>query len=218
MVQAEKTAKEADLERKMISLVPDDLEPRASYRLMTSIVVPRPIAWVSTTNAEGVPNLAPFSFFNAVAGAPPVVVLAVGQRAGQPKDTLRNLRETGEMVVHLADEPLAEALNRTSADFPPGTNEFERAGLASVPSTDIQPPRVSAAPVAMEARLLREVAIPETRYTVLFGRIIRLHIREELLGEDGLVVAERLRPIARLGRDEYTTLGEVFAMPRPRLQ
>ena len=201
----------------MISLVPDEMEPRASYRLMTSIVVPRPIAWVSTINAEGIANLAPFSFFNAVAGAPPVLILAVGQRAGEPKDTLRNVRDTREMVIHLADEPLAEALNQTSGDFPPGTDEFRRAGLTAVPSTDVRPPRVAAAPVAMEARLLHEVAIPETRYTVIFGRIIRYHIREDLLGDDGLLVAERLRPIARLGRDEYTTLGEVFSMARPRL-
>lgn len=200
-----------------VSIAPDTLPPRDAYRLTTSVVIPRPIAWISTVSAAGVSNLAPYSFFNAVAGAPPTVMVSIGEREGEPKDTLRNLRATGEMVVHPADEALAEALNLTSGDFPHGVSEFEHAGLASVPSTDVRPPRVTAVPVAMEARLVGETHVAGSHYTVVFAEVVRFHIRRDLLGDDGLVIAERLRPICRLWRDEYAPLGEVFRMVRPQL-
>lgn len=205
------------MEPETVSITPDTLPPRDAYRLTTSVVVPRPIAWISTIGEAGVTNLAPYSFFNAVAGAPPTIMVSIGEREGEPKDTLRNLRATGEMVVHLADEALAEALNVTSGDFARGVSEFERAGLASLSSVDVRPPRVAAAPVAMEARLLQETRIAGSHYTVVFVQVVRFHIRRDLLGEDALVLADRLRPICRLGRDEYAPLGEVFRMERPRV-
>src|SRR5438552_7631164 len=107
------------------SITPTDLHPRDAYRLLISIVVPRPIAWVSSVGADGTLNLAPFSFFNAVGGTPPTVMVSIGRRAGQPKDTLRNVQETGEFVVHIVERALAEAMNRTSGEYEYDVDEFE---------------------------------------------------------------------------------------------
>lgn len=194
----------------------DDLDGRDAYRLLTSLIIPRPIAWVSTLSAAGVANLAPYSFFNLVAGRPPTVAVSVGSRGnGEPKDTLVNARETGEFVINLAHEPLARALNATSAPWAPGVSEFQEAGLAALPSTDVAPPRVAGAPAALEARVTQLVPIEGSTYTMILGRVLRVHIREDLLAPDGLVDAERFAPIARLGRDEYAALGPLFRLTRP---
>jgi flavin reductase (DIM6/NTAB) family NADH-FMN oxidoreductase RutF len=199
-----------------LSIVPDELPPRDAYRLLISVVVPRPIAWVSTIGADGTPNLAPFSFFNAVGGVPPIIMFSVGQRRGTAKDTLRNVRETGEFVVNLVSQELGEAMNQTSGEWPYEVNEFELAGLATGPSVDVRPPRVAAAPVAMEARVTQIVPVEGTYSTMVLGQVLRYHIRDGLLRPNGLVNATLLRPLARLSGDEYATLGDVFAMPRPR--
>lgn len=206
-----------NMEQKIISIAPDELPPRDAYRLMLSVIVPRPIAWVSTIGADGTLNLAPFSFFNGVGGTPPTVMFSVGLRKGQIKDTLRNVRETGEFVVNLVNEELAEAMNRTSGEWSYNVNEFELAGLATAPSIDVRPPRVAAAPVAMEAKVTQLVPVIGTTSTMVLGRILRYHIREGLLRPNGLVDATLLRPITRLGGDEYATIGRVFSMVRPRV-
>ena len=198
-----------------LSLDPAELGPREAYRLFVSVVVPRPIAWVSTVSLAGVTNLAPYSFFNGVAGPPPVVMWAAGQRHGAPKDSLSNAIETGEFVVNLADRSLAEALNLSSGDWAPDVSEFELAGLEAVPSEVVRPPRVALAPVALEARVTQVVPVTGTTSTMVLGEVVRFHIRPDLLGPDGLVLASRFAPIARLGRDEYSELGEVFSMARP---
>ena len=185
---------------------------------MVSVVVPRPIAWVSTLSANGVPNLAPFSFFNAVGGTPPTIMVSIGQRAGVPKDTLRNIREMGEFVVHIADESLAGRVNTTSGDWAYGVSELDVAGLTAVPSVDVAPPRVAEAPIAMECRATQFVPVDDTHYTMVLGQVLRYHIREDLLGPDGLVDAAALNAIARLGRDEYTAIDRTFAMPRPKVE
>ena len=199
----------------MVTIVPDDLPPREAYRLMISVVVPRPIAWVSTIGAGGIRNLAPFSFFNAVGGAPPTVMVSIGRRAGQPKDTLRNIEETGEFVVNIVDETLATQMNHTSGDWPYEADEFDLAGLAVAPSIDVRPPRVAAAPVALEVRMTQIVPVDETTYTIVLGRVLRYHIREGLLRPNGMVDATLLKPIARLSGNEYATIGGVFSLARP---
>jgi flavin reductase (DIM6/NTAB) family NADH-FMN oxidoreductase RutF len=182
---------------------------------MVSVVVPRPIAWVSTLGADGSLNLAPFSFFNAVGGTPPTLMISVGQRAGVPKDTLRNIRETGEFVVHIVNETLAEKMNVTSGEWEYGIDEIELASLATLPSSEVKPPRLAAAPVAMECRATQIVPVQETTYTMVLGQVLRYHIREELFAPDGLVDPMKLRSIARLGRDDYTAIDRVFSMSRP---
>jgi len=201
---------------KTLSIIPEDLPLRDAYRLMLSIVAPRPIAWVSSIGADGTLNLAPFSFFNGVGGTPPTVMFSVGQRKGKAKDTLRNVQETGEFVVNIVSEELAEAMNITSGEWDYEVNEFELAGLETAPSIDVCPPRVALAPVAMEGKVTQIVPVVGTTSTMVLGRILRYHIREELLRPNGLVDATLVRPIARLGGDEYATIGRVFSMARPR--
>lgn len=201
----------------MATYTPDELGPREAYRLLLSIVVPRPIGWVSTVAADGSRNLAPFSFFNAVGGPPPIVMVSVAERRGEQKDTLRNARETGEMVLQIVERGLAERMNRTSGEWPHGVDEFAEAGLEAAPSVDIRPPRVAAAAIAMEARVTQLVPVEGTSYTMILGQVVRYHLRDDLLRENGLVDAAKLAPVARLGGDEYAALGELFEMVRPRV-
>jgi len=205
------------MQNTMISKVPDEMPPRDAYRLMLSVVAPRPIAWVSTIGADGTLNLAPFSFFNGVGGTPPTIMFSVGQRKGKTKDTLRNVQETGEFVVNIVSEELAEAMNITSGEWDYGVNEFELANLETAPSIDVKPPRVALAPVAMEAKVTQIVPVVGTTSTMVLGKILRYHIREEMLRSNGLVDATLVRPITRLGGDEYSTIGRVFSMLRPRV-
>jgi flavin reductase (DIM6/NTAB) family NADH-FMN oxidoreductase RutF len=200
-----------------MTLDPNDLDPRDAYRLLISSVVPRPIAWVSTICADGSLNLAPFSFFNAIGGQPPTIMLSVSRRAGEDKDTLRNIRERREFVLHIVDEELAEKMNVTSGDYPHGDSEFERAGLATAKSCVVAAPRVADAAIAMECRLVQLVPIGEGVNTIVIGQVLRYHVRDGLLRDGYLVDATLLKPVARLGGEEYATIGRVFTMPRPRV-
>ena len=203
----------------MITLVPEQMEARAPYHLLTSIAAPRPIAWVSTINAMGVPNLAPFSFYNAVAGFPPTIMFSVSYRVRKKpriKDTLRNVEDVGEFVSHVVDEELADAMILTSADLPPGVNEFEIAKLEAVPSIDVRPPRIAAAPVAMECRVTQIVPVEGATNVMVLGRVLRFHIRDDLLRSNGLVDTMKMKPITRLGGSvEYSTIGKLFHLEIP---
>lgn len=179
------------------------------YRLLTATVVPRPIAWVSTVTADGTPNLAPHSFFTIAAVAPPVVQFtSVGR-----KDSLRNVEATGEFVVNLAPEGLAAQVNDTGTNFPHGVSEFEAAGVAAEPSLRVGPPRVADSPVALECELHSTLRIGDS--TVVFGRVVHAAVAEEVL-VDGHAEIGRLRPLSRLGKDEWGTLGDVRELSRIR--
>ncbi len=194
-----------------------ELGNQNAYKLLTTALVPRPIAWVSTVSSGGIPNLAPYSFFNAVASDPLTVMFAPGAKAdGSPKDSLQNAHDTREFVINLADEPLSEALNETSAAWAHGVDEFAQTGLEAAPSSLVRPPRAAAAPVALECRVSQLVAVAGSNSTLVLGQVLMVHVRRDLLGADGLIVAERYRPLARLGRDEYSTLGRVFSLERPK--
>jgi flavin reductase (DIM6/NTAB) family NADH-FMN oxidoreductase RutF len=186
---------------------PEDLPGRAFYQLLTAVVVPRPIAWVSTTSAAGVDNLAPHSFFTVACSEPPIVQFtSVGR-----KDSLRNVEETGEFVVNLAPEPLQEAVNATGTPYPPAVSEFDRVGVEREPSAVVKPPRVAASPVALECRVHSTLRLGDS--TVVFGRVVHVALDEDVL-VDGHPEVTRLRPLARLGRNEWSTLGEVRAVDR----
>jgi flavin reductase (DIM6/NTAB) family NADH-FMN oxidoreductase RutF len=202
-------------EQTMLTITPADLDPRDAYRLLISAVVPRPIGWASTIGLDGTLNLAPFSFFNAIGGNPSTVMISVGKRHGNPKDTLRNVQETGEFVINIVNEELAAAMNQTSGEWDYDVDEFVRAGLATTPSIDVRPPRVANAPIALECRVTQIVPVIDTPYTMILGRVLRFHIREGLLRPNGLIDASLLKPVARLGGDEYAMLGRVFEMKRP---
>ncbi|MEU5025863.1 flavin reductase family protein [Streptomyces milbemycinicus] len=179
------------------------------YKLLTSVVVPRPIAWVSTVSAAGTCNLAPHSFFTVACVAPPIVQFtSVGR-----KDSLRNVEETGEFVVNFAPEQLFEQINETATDFPPEVGEFEAVGIAREPSLRVKPPRVAASSVALECELHSTVRLGDS--TVVFGRVVHAAVDEHVM-DDGHPEVTRLRPLARLGKDEWATLGEVLERPRIR--
>ncbi len=199
----------------MLSIQPGEIDPRNFYRLLTSLVVPRPIAWVSTLGADGTPNLAPFSFFNAVAGNPPTLMVSIGQRQGRPKDTLRNIQETGEFAVHIVSEDLAQAMNQTSGEYTYEVDEFQLSGLEGVPCVDIRPPRIASARAAFECRLTQTIPVEGSTYTMVLGQVLRVHLGRELMRPNGQADAGLLRPLARLGGSEYAVLTPVFEMERP---
>ena len=207
--------------QKMITLVPDEMEQRAPYHLLTSIAAPRPIAWVSTMSADGAPNLAPFSFYNAVAGFPPTIMFSVSYRVTRKpaiKDTLRNVQEVGEFVSHVVDESMADAMILTSVDWPSGKNEFEIAQLEAVPSIDVRPLRIANAPVAMECKVTQIIPVEGATNVMVLGRVIRFHIREDLYRQNGLVDTMRMRPITRLGGAvEYSTIGDLMYLRIPEV-
>lgn len=181
---------------------------RAIYRLLNSVVVPRPIAWVSTRSAEGVDNLAPHSFFTISSVTPPVVQFtSVGS-----KDSLRNATATGEFVVSLCPEELVEQVNRTGTDYPPDVSEFDAVGLTREPSRVVRPPRVAESPVALECRLAgtRDFGGDST---VVFGEVVWVAIDERVLRDDRPAI-DLLRPMARLGANEWSTIGEVSTRRR----
>jgi len=187
-----------------------DLPGGSTYPWLTAIVVPRPIAWVSTLSVDGVVNLAPHSFFTVASAEPPVVSFtSVGS-----KDTLRNVRATGEFVVNLAPRRLAEQVNLTATNFPPGVDELAEAGLTAAPSSLVAPPRVGESPVAIECVFDGERSFG--RSTVVFGRVVQVSVARAVLADDGLPDVRLLDPAARLGREEWGALGEVFTLVRPR--
>jgi flavin reductase (DIM6/NTAB) family NADH-FMN oxidoreductase RutF len=207
---------------------PDSLASVHRYRLLISMIVPRPIAFVSTRSAAGRPNLAPFSFFMGVAGEPPLLALSISTRAGGLKDTARNLAETGEFVVNAATEDLAEAVNRASGDYAPEIDEFALTGLTPAPCIRVAPPRVAEAAFSLECRThtILPFGGPERGTQLIVGEVVWMHVREDVLEatpEGGaeaapLVDAARLRPIARLGKNLYSELGRTFALDRPRVR
>ncbi len=203
----------------MLTFVPEEMALRAPYQLLTSIAAPRPIAWVSTINQAGKPNLAAFSFYNAVAGFPPTVMFSVSYRVTREprvKDTLRNVQEVGEFVCHVVDEANAEAMILTSVDFQPDVNEFEIANLTPVPSIDVRPFRVAEAPIAMECRVTQIVPVEGSTNVMVLGRVLRFHVRQDLYRDSGLVDTVKMKPVTRCGGAiEYTKIGELFHLTVP---
>jgi len=201
------------------------VDPRTAKDLnraiFNAIVAPRPIGWISSQSEQGHVNLAPFSHFNIVSTAPAVLIFSCntpGDRA--EKDTLANVRATGEFVFNLATYDLREAMNKTSTPAAFEIDEFELAGLAKAPSVNVKPPRVAASPANLECRVLRIVTIePElpgdTPSNVVFGRVIGLHIRDEFLTANGRFDTIKAQPLTRLGGVQYAPPGPVFEMPAP---
>ncbi|POX40707.1 flavin reductase [Streptomyces sp. Ru73] len=193
-----------------IEIDPQKVSRNDFYRLLTATVVPRPIAWVSTIAADGgAANLAPHSFFTISAVSPPVVQFtSVGR-----KDSLLNVEASGEFVVNLAPEELFEQINDTATDFPHGVSEFDAVGIATEPSRFVKPPRVAASPVALECELHSTLRIGDS--TIVFGRVVHAAVSEDVM-TDGHPDIHRLRPLSRLGKDEWGTVGEVREISRIR--
>ena len=177
------------------------LSPRNAYQWMTSTILPRPIAWVSTISPDGVTNLAPFSFFQGITANPPTLMFVpVNNRDGSKKDTVRNIELVPEFVVNLVTRGLAASMNETAALLPYGESEFSRFGVAAAKSDKVRPPRVGAGPLAAN---------------VVFGRILAAHVADAVIGPGGLPDAARLDLVGRLGGEDYTTTRETFNLVRP---
>jgi flavin reductase (DIM6/NTAB) family NADH-FMN oxidoreductase RutF len=189
---------------------PRTLSADETYKLLTGVVVPRPIAWVTTLSDNGV-NLAPFSTFTFVSPKPPMLAFSVGQRGGIYKDTARNILALEEYVVHIADGALIEAVHGSAIEYPPEVSEIEMLGLATMPSLHVKPPRVAAAPIAMECRLRQCLEFGDTRSRLIVGEVLAFHFRDGLL-QNGKINTKTLDPLARLAGPNYATLGEVLAM------
>jgi len=194
-------------------LEPGSVSPGAMYHFLISIVVPRPIAFVSTVSPSGVRNLAPFSFFNAISSVPPLVGISILDRKDDPKDTLRNIRDTGEFVTSLVNEALLAPMVESSGEWPAGADEFEIAGLTAAPSHRVKPPRVAASPIAMECRLFREVTLGSAAFIV--GEVVCVHVADDVLTE-GRVDPAKLMAVGRLGGDGYSVVREVIHQARPK--
>ncbi len=194
------------------------LSPREAYGWMISTILPRPIAWVSTLSLDGNSNLAPFSFFQGVTANPPTLMFVpVNDRNGGKKDTVRNIEQVDEFVVHLVPYPLAEKMNLTSTSLPYGESESERFDIEMVPSERVRPLRVADAPVAFECALDRIVTVGEgpLAANVVFGRILLVHVADSVLGPDGKPDSAKLDLIGRLGGDSYARTTERFELRRP---
>ena len=198
----------------------DKLSPRDCYKLLVSTVVPRPIAFVTTLGPGGEVNAAPFSFFNAMDYDPPLVVLGLEARPdGRPKDTTANIRKTGEFVVNIVDEPLAEAMNLCAVDFEPGTSEPQVAGLALAPSLEVGPPRVVESPVSMECRKMMALELKRGRQIVL-GEVRHFHIRDDIVQDRDRchLHIDRLAAVGRLNASNYCRTGDRFALVRMTME
>ncbi|HEU5197200.1 MAG TPA: flavin reductase family protein [Methylomirabilota bacterium] len=201
---------------------PQQLDSAAMYKLLIGSVVPRPIAWVSSVDAAGVRNLAPFSYFMAITHDPPTIAFSAGPRGAETtggtgrKDTLANVQATGEFVVNVVDDALAAQMNVTSADYPPEVDEFTEAGLATAPSVKVKAPRVAGAPVNMECRVTQILPVGRLPHHLVMGEIVHLHVRDDVYDPaSGRLDMHRLKPVGRLAGHLYTHVHEIFEMKRP---
>lgn len=202
-----------------VTLDSESLDTEAAYRLIVGCVVPRPVAWITTVNADGLVNAAPFSSYNYVATTPPMLAMNIAKRAGGTgdaiKDTARNIKATGEFVVNVATEATMELMHRSGQNFPPDVSEAEALGIPLLPSRRVKPPRIALSPVQMECRLDQVVVLGRGINTLYIGEVVAFHLSPEIF--DGRRVdSVKMRPIARLGGPFYAALGEVFE--RPMLQ
>lgn len=192
------------------------LQPQERYKLLTGLVVPRPIAWVTSLNSDDSVNAAPFSFFNAMGSDPALLVIGVGNHHPlRPKDTAANIKRSGVFVVNLVSEALAEAMNITATEFPPDISEVEVAGLQTVPSVHVAVPRLAQAPAGFECRLHTVLEIGRNR--MLIGEVLGAFVQDRLVADGAKLhlKTQELGLIGRMGgRGGYVHTTDVFEMPR----
>jgi len=194
------------------------LEPLERYRWLASTITPRPIAWVSSRSAEGVSNLAPFSFFQVISDDPPTLMINVNHRADSGlKDTLLNVQASGDLVIQLVSFAQAEAMNASAAVLPYGISEFEQCGIASLPSQRVAPPRVAGAAVAFECRVAQILPYPADKPNchLIFAEVLLAHIDDAVLNDQGRIDAHKLDLVGRLGGMAYSRTRDTFEMRRP---
>ena len=197
------------------------IDPKTSpvsiaYQILTGAVIPRPIGFISSISTAGIVNLAPFSFFNAICGEPPMILFCPMNRH-PPKDTLRNVKATREFVANIVTEEIAQQMNLTSGDYPPDISEFDVSGLTPVASDLVKPPRVLESPVNMECKVHQIIEVSDKPWggSVVIGEVIRFHVRDSIIDKDMFIDPDKLNPIARVGGPTYSRIRDRFDMLRP---
>lgn len=197
----------------------DEIDHQQCYRLLIGSIVPRPIAWVSSMDENGVPNLAPFSFFSIVSHYPPLVSITVGEREKVLKDTAANISTTGGYVIHTVTDGWEHQMNASSANYERGQDEFAEIGLETVPSDLVDAPRIKDCPVAMECQFeqMQEFGDDWKTYLVI-GKVLRWHVREDLMLDDKYINPHTLQPVGRLGGPRYCRTHDIYEMQAPYIQ
>lgn len=198
-----------------MTIDPRTLSPREAYNILVSAVVPRPIAFVTSMNSRNIVNAAPYSFFNALTGSPPLIMISVGRKKGEMKHTAENILRQKEFVVNLVTDELVHSMNISSADFPEGTSEIEQAKLTLVASTVIRTPRIAASKVNIECVLHKHLEIGTDPTDLIIGEIVQFHVKDEVFS-NGAIDQGKLRPIARMGGNFYSRASDVFELERYR--
>ncbi|HRE48536.1 MAG TPA: flavin reductase family protein [Aggregatilineales bacterium] len=197
----------------MLTFDPQTLQPNVVYNLITTTITPRPVAWVSTLSAEGIRNLAAFSYFNAMSSLPPMVVFSVGvYRDGRVKDTLNNLRAVSECVIHIGDESLIPQIELSGLEFPSEIDEFNETRLTALPSEVVRPPRIAEAKIALECAVREIHPMPApSRNTLVICEVLRFHIHPDVLPNpaEGYVDVLKVNPVARAGKKEFVLLNRL---------
>jgi flavin reductase (DIM6/NTAB) family NADH-FMN oxidoreductase RutF len=205
-----------------MEVAPEVLSRQSIYKILIGSVVPRPIGWISTVDEAGRPNLAPFSFFNVVCPKPPTVLFCPMIRGtdGNTKDTLNNVKATGEFVVNIVTEELVPAMIASSVEIAADVNEFELTGLKTAPSVVVKPPRVAQSPIHFECKLTQIVEIGNNRGggSVVIGEIVHLHVDERVLFDEDKIDLKALKPVGRLARSAYVRVTDLFEIERPKSQ
>lgn len=196
---------------------PDELDQKAIYKLLTGAVIPRPIGWISSISEDGILNLAPFSFFNAVGDDPPHVMFSASGSPNANRDTLSNVLATKQFVVNMVTEELVEQMNMTAQSIPSLESEFDHAGVTPIASSKVKPPRVKECLISMECELVHHYTLENNKFggqTIMVGKVVMFHFHESVLLEDYKINMENYSPISRLAGSGYSKLGEIFSVKR----
>ncbi|MCB0064585.1 MAG: flavin reductase family protein [Caldilineaceae bacterium] len=197
---------------------PETIDATLAYKLLSGAIVPRPIGWISTVSPNGVNNLAPYSFFNAVSGDPPHVLFCSGKRGSHHKDSAGNALATGEFVVNLVSESTAEAMNITATELPAHVDEFAYAGLTALPSVVVAAPRVGESLVNFECKVVHSYEIEGGGSVIVVGRVVMMHVADAILDERYRIDYAAYKPVGRLAGSGYCRVNDLFEMERPASQ
>lgn len=199
----------------MLSFNPNNNTERENYKLLIGTVIPRPIAFVTSTTTDGTVNGAPFSYFNIVSSSPPMISVSVQRKDGKRKDTARNIKHNKEFVVHIVDEENVEKINETAASLPPDVSEIEQTGLTLTESSIISVPGINEAKVRFECKLEQAIELGQST-DLLIGKIVQYHIAEEIYEEGGYINYGKLNAMSRLAGHDYASIGEITTIKRPK--